>query len=123
MATLMQAAFTEPIELPAGKMIRCSFLVGGGKKVRQKYSETLSKDIANVRGPLPHPFPNADRLSPQRPCLSASERIDGPSSGVSPSEVQDAVTAFLADLGSSFEAPSYIAGRLKSKPAALGESG
>jgi len=55
--TLMQAAFTEPIELPAGKMIRCSFLVGGGKKVRQKYSETLSKDIANVRGPFPLPFP------------------------------------------------------------------
>ena len=47
--TLMSLGFGEPIQLPAGHMVRASFVIGGGKKVRQKYSETLSRDISQVR--------------------------------------------------------------------------
>ena len=38
---LMKAAFTEAFRLP--QMIRFTFVVGGGKKVRQKYDDKLSK--------------------------------------------------------------------------------
>jgi hypothetical protein len=37
----MQAAFTEPVQLKS--MIRHTFVVGGGKKVRQKYDDKLPK--------------------------------------------------------------------------------
>ena len=37
----MQAAFTEPVQLKT--MIRHTFVVGGGKKVRQKYDDKLPK--------------------------------------------------------------------------------
>ena len=46
---LLNASFSAPIQLPAGHMIRITFVIGGGKKVRQKYPETLAKDIAAVR--------------------------------------------------------------------------
>mmetsp|Transcript_44184 Transcript_44184/g.84459 ORF Transcript_44184/g.84459 Transcript_44184/m.84459 type:complete len:421 (-) Transcript_44184:205-1467(-) len=45
-AALMTASFSQPIQLPAGHMVRVSFIIGGGKKVRQKYPETLSRDIS-----------------------------------------------------------------------------
>ncbi len=38
---LFNAAFSEP--LPSSKMLRITFTVGGGKKVRQKYGEDLPK--------------------------------------------------------------------------------
>jgi len=41
--------------------------------------------------------------------------------GTRESEVKDAVTAFLADLGSPFEAPSDSPGLLEAKKAAVGE--
>eukprot|EP00039_Didymoeca_costata_P011573 m.163395 g.163395 ORF g.163395 m.163395 type:complete len:393 (-) comp15217_c1_seq3:1730-2908(-) len=43
-AALIFAAFSRPIQCQ--EMIRISFLVGGGKKVRQKYSPTLPKDVS-----------------------------------------------------------------------------
>jgi len=39
--SLMQAAFTEPVALST--MLRHTFVVGGGKKVRQKYDDKLPK--------------------------------------------------------------------------------
>jgi hypothetical protein len=75
---LMQAAFTEPIDMPAGKMLRCSFLVGGGKKVRQKYSESLSKDIANVRSlPLPRPLTQPSPEAPPPDPIGGGLRFEG----------------------------------------------
>ena len=38
-AKLAAAAFSKP--LPLAEMIRLSFVVGGGKKVRQKYNDAL----------------------------------------------------------------------------------
>ena len=38
---LVQDAFTAP--LPLGNMVRLSFVVGGGKKVRQKYNDGLER--------------------------------------------------------------------------------
>eukprot|EP00959_Pyramimonas_sp_CCMP1952_P424738 8896466-Pyramimonas_sp.AAC.1 len=43
---MLNASFSSPIQLPAGHMVRVTFVIGGGKKVRQKYPETLAKDIA-----------------------------------------------------------------------------
>lgn len=40
---LVNAAFSTPISVQ--EMIAISFVVGGGKKVRQKYSDTLQKDL------------------------------------------------------------------------------
>jgi hypothetical protein len=42
----MQAAFTEPVQLRA--MLRHTFVVGGGKKVRQKYDDKLPKWTATA---------------------------------------------------------------------------
>mmetsp|Transcript_38511 Transcript_38511/g.46525 ORF Transcript_38511/g.46525 Transcript_38511/m.46525 type:complete len:418 (-) Transcript_38511:251-1504(-) len=42
---MVTAAFSEPIPLPKGKMIRITFVIGGGKKVRQKYGENLARDL------------------------------------------------------------------------------
>jgi hypothetical protein len=47
-ATLLTASFSSPIPLPASTMIRVTFVIGGGKKVRQKYEETLARDISMV---------------------------------------------------------------------------
>ena len=40
------SAFTKPF--PLGSMIRLSFLVGGGKKVRQKYNDGLPNLLADA---------------------------------------------------------------------------
>eukprot|EP00242_Pyramimonas_sp_CCMP2087_P015004 CAMPEP_0198213644 /NCGR_PEP_ID=MMETSP1445-20131203/28986_1 /TAXON_ID=36898 /ORGANISM="Pyramimonas sp., Strain CCMP2087" /LENGTH=374 /DNA_ID=CAMNT_0043888319 /DNA_START=58 /DNA_END=1178 /DNA_ORIENTATION=+ len=45
-ATLLTASFSSPIPLTAGTMIRVTFVIGGGKKVRQKYEETLARDLS-----------------------------------------------------------------------------
>eukprot|EP00931_Biecheleriopsis_adriatica_P076627 TRINITY_DN50316_c0_g1_i1.p1 TRINITY_DN50316_c0_g1~~TRINITY_DN50316_c0_g1_i1.p1 ORF type:complete len:408 (+),score=134.03 TRINITY_DN50316_c0_g1_i1:60-1283(+) len=45
-AELVKAAFSEP--LPLREMIRLSFTVGGGKLVRQKYSDDLPKIFMNA---------------------------------------------------------------------------
>ena len=41
----MIAAFSNPLTAPT-EMIRCTFVVGGGKLVRSKYSEDLPKWMA-----------------------------------------------------------------------------
>merc|ERR1712216_442512 len=43
---LVQLAFTNPIRSP--EPLRLTFVVGGGKKVRQKYYEALSLDFGNA---------------------------------------------------------------------------
>lgn len=48
-ADLCKAAFAQPIGVPAGcGMIRLSFVVGGGKKVRQKYSDSLARALSDA---------------------------------------------------------------------------
>eukprot|EP00238_Polyblepharides_amylifera_P008283 CAMPEP_0196588154 /NCGR_PEP_ID=MMETSP1081-20130531/59713_1 /TAXON_ID=36882 /ORGANISM="Pyramimonas amylifera, Strain CCMP720" /LENGTH=408 /DNA_ID=CAMNT_0041910575 /DNA_START=92 /DNA_END=1318 /DNA_ORIENTATION=+ len=47
-SSLMHASFSDPVNLPPGQMIRVTFVIGGGKKVRQKYPETLAKDITQA---------------------------------------------------------------------------
>lgn len=42
--SLIKAAFSEPVRL--NEMIRHTFVVGGGKKVRQKYDEKMGKFFA-----------------------------------------------------------------------------
>ena len=42
-AKMVQDAFTNP--LPLGSMVRLSFVVGGGKKVRQKYNDGLVREL------------------------------------------------------------------------------
>eukprot|EP00041_Stephanoeca_diplocostata_P013289 m.232762 g.232762 ORF g.232762 m.232762 type:complete len:372 (+) comp19283_c0_seq5:182-1297(+) len=44
--TLVAEAFSAPIT--CNEMMRCSFVVGGGKKVRAKYSATLGKDMTSA---------------------------------------------------------------------------
>ncbi|CAJ1338829.1 unnamed protein product, partial [Effrenium voratum] len=43
---LAKAAFSEPF--PLKEMVRISFVVGGGKLVRQKYAEELPKYMVNA---------------------------------------------------------------------------
>ena len=43
---LVQDAFTAP--LPLGNMVRLSFVVGGGKKVRQKYNDGLERLLCDA---------------------------------------------------------------------------
>ena len=43
---LVQDAFTQPLALAS--MVRLSFVVGGGKKVRQKYNEGLEKHVCDA---------------------------------------------------------------------------
>merc|ERR1719191_563876 len=40
---LVRDAFSEP--LPIASMVRLSFIVGGGKQVRQKYGDDLQRDF------------------------------------------------------------------------------
>jgi len=40
---LVKAAFSDPV--PLAEMVRISFVVGGGKQCRQKYSDDLPKDV------------------------------------------------------------------------------
>jgi len=40
---LVHAAFSSPID--ATGPLRCTFIVGGGKKVRQKYPDSLAKEM------------------------------------------------------------------------------
>ena len=47
---LAKAAFTEPVRL--NTMIRHTFVVGGGKKVRQKYDDKLGRWLAKALGDL-----------------------------------------------------------------------
>ena len=43
---LAEAAFGKP--LPLAQMVRCSFVVGGGKKVRQRYNDGLPALLADA---------------------------------------------------------------------------
>jgi len=45
-AKMVQDAFTNP--LPLGSMVRLSFVVGGGKKVRQKYNDGLVRELTSA---------------------------------------------------------------------------
>jgi len=47
---LAKDAFTEP--LPLSSMVRLSFVVGGGKLCRQKYSDDLPKDLCTALGAI-----------------------------------------------------------------------
>ena len=45
-AKMVQDAFTNP--LPLDSMVRLSFVVGGGKKVRQKYNDGLVRELTSA---------------------------------------------------------------------------
>ena len=45
-AKMVQDAFVNP--LPLGSMVRLSFVVGGGKKVRQKYNDGLVRELTSA---------------------------------------------------------------------------
>eukprot|EP00854_Cymbomonas_tetramitiformis_P005808 gene5808-7006_t len=49
---LVNAAFKTPIPLPPDKMIRVTFVIGGGKKVRQKYNPDLARELSTALAAL-----------------------------------------------------------------------
>jgi hypothetical protein len=48
--SLVKSAFSEPVRL--SEMIRHTFVVGGGKKVRQKYDDKMGRWLTKALGDL-----------------------------------------------------------------------
>jgi hypothetical protein len=58
--TLAKAAFSEPLEL--SEMVRLSFVVGGGKLVRQKYDDNLPKMFCGALDSVGYKMDNASAI-------------------------------------------------------------